>query len=110
VEPVWILEEALARHGKKFAGPLRGIVVERNEPFLVERFGKPVPTVSHSPHPLPPARCRLKRWNTVDLAIEQIDGMGALVDHHAPRPIAKPAALHHPRPRQHHAAAIPGLT
>ena len=35
--------------------------------------------------------------------------MGTLVNHHAPRPVAEPAALHHPRPREHHAAAVPRL-
>jgi len=109
MEPVRILEEALARHRKKFAGSLGCIVVERDGPSLVERLRKPFPTVGHPAHPISPLGCRRKRRDTVDLTVEQVDSMGAFVDHHAPRPIAKPATLHHPRPRQHHAAAVPGL-
>ena len=79
MEPVRILKEALARHCKKFAGPLGCIVVKRDEPSLVERFRKPFPTLAHPAHPISPPGCRRKRWDTVDLTVEQVDSMGASV-------------------------------
>jgi len=70
VEPVRILEEALAHHREKFSRPLGGVIVKRDEPPLVERVDKPFPAVGNSPHPLPPCGRRLQRRNAVDLAVE----------------------------------------
>jgi len=83
-----ILKEALAHHRKKFAGSLGGIVVKRDEPPFVERLRKAFTTVGHPTHPVVSRGCRRKRRNTIDLSVEQVDGVGALMDHHAPRPIA----------------------
>jgi len=109
VEPVRILEEALAGHREKFSWPFGGVVVERDEPPLIERLRKSFPAVGHAPHPLATRGGRRQRRNAVDLAVEQVDGVRALMDHHAPRSVAKPAALDHPWPGEHHAASIPGL-
>jgi len=110
VEPVRILEETLARHREKFPGPLGGVVVERDETALVERLHESFPAVENPPRPLAPCGCRCQWRNAVDLAVEQVDGVGTLVDHHASRSVAKPAALDHPWPGEHHAATVPGLT
>jgi len=109
VKPVRILEKTLARHREKFPGALGGVVVERDEPPFVERLLESVPALGNPPRPIASGGGRLKRRHAVDLAVEQVDGMGTLVDHHAPGSVAEPASLDHPWPGEHHAAAVPGL-
>jgi len=109
VEPVGILEEALAGHRKEFPRPFGGVVIERDEPPLVNRLRKPFPAVGHAPHPLATRGGRRQRRNAVDLAVEQVDDMGTFMDHHAPRSVAEPAPFDHPGPGEHHAATVPGL-
>ena len=103
-----ILEEALARHRKELDVALGGVVVERRRPAFVERGGEPLLRRRDPREP-----CRAVAWRqrgyAVDVAVERVEKVGELVDHHAPRAVAEPAAVHHPRPRQRHAAPGPRL-
>jgi len=98
VEPVRILEETLAAHRKKLPGALGCILVEGDKSTLVERLRKPLLARSNAAYPLPPRCCGGQRRDAVDLAIQHVDGVGALMDHHAAWSVAHPAPIDHTRP------------
>jgi hypothetical protein len=95
---VRVLKEALAGHSKEFPGPLGSVIVECDEPPLVERIGEPFPAVGHSLRPLPSRGRRRQRRHAVYFSVKKVDGVGAFVDHNASWTVAEPAAVDDPRP------------